>query len=779
MATSDKRFRLHHFHEWRSFYGKSCRLELWRESLNNVIPIEILQSPWSNVKVDAPANGNFDKHFPIWGSTLDFNFYEQKEDVLKGVKTVSLDSVVADFEREVRCDLYVNGDLIYRGWQAPDQCEDFPHRDNRIIYLTFIDGIGALDTFPILTTESDSIAISQASDYGYYGANLLNATSNSASSIETKVSVFNIIKLCLLKAQMDFGFKVINDIYEVGLVTADVRVFEKVLVDYLSYSKDKSSSNCAEVLTSIFRAFGLVVYQKNGYWNIVRVAYLESKLVNVEVYDKDGVFVTTVNNYKTTNTLNYLESEANTPKSWHILEDGFTRISNPPCQYQNIIYDYGEDLIVNDYDATPWIVKALNATQSTLGSDVYLKIIDETYKYPDILVSVYNAAAGDEDAKRLGKNTKMIEFIRDGVFSQEITVYPDNEITFSISGLFKKLLFFAYITDQDGIIYHFIPSLNLWVNRDLFFNSSAGATLTKTDLIASAMYLTRNKDLQDGAEGFYETKFTFSSNDSLKAFRDTGKRNKVKAFGLALGIEFEYPVIENVPCYLKTGKLTIILRGGSDSNKDTLDPTQVYVRNIKVKIDQVKETHTFTNAGKVSYKPEDITVINGDGSGTGYTTSSYFIREEIGTFPYISNPFPTKLWKDTSHQEANNLLSFTAESIVNAYAKRGNIIKAKIRTRQKLWLGDILRMPSYSKLGYGKYLIMPPFNYDVCEDIYELTLFEITCDTAKGNTLEYYLDSNGSSIFRSQTFSDGYVCPQTFELETVCNEQLFILETIC
>ena len=117
--------------------------------------------------------------------------------------------------------------------------------------------------------------------------------------------------------------------------------------------------------------------------------------------------------------------------------------------------------------------------------------------------------------------------------------------------------------------------------------------------------------------------------------------------------------------------------------------------------------------------------------------------------------------------------------VVNAYAKRSNIVKAKIRTKQKLWVGDVLRMPSYSKLGFGKYLIMPPFSYSDSTDIYDLTLFQISCDTAKGNTLEYYLDSNGSPIFRNQTFSDGYICPQTFEADGACIETTFEAYGVC
>ena len=769
MATADRKLRLHHFHEWRSYYGKKCKIELWRESDNAVNPIEIVLSKWSNTKVTFPSNDNADKHFPIWGANLEFSFHEQVENVSKGIKQVNLESVVADFEREIRADLYVEGLLIYRGWQAPDQCEDFPHRNNKSIYLSFIDGIGSLDNFPLLTTQADSIMINEVSEYGYYGANLINATNNVQGYSSLKESVFSIIRTCLSKAQMDFGFKVINDLYEISLQTTDVRVFEKVFVDFLTYAKEESSLNCAEVLTSIFRSFGVVVYQKYGFWHIVRVAYLESNLVDVEVYDKDGKFVTTIEKYKTTNTLNPFESEDNTPKKWAIKEEGFIRISNPPCQYQNIIYEYGEDLIVNNYDETPWVVKNINAVQTTLGNDVYLKINDPRYRFPEALVGIINNNGGSEDSKRKAKNTEMINFIKDGVYSQEIQIYPDNEITFSFSGLFQKLLFFVYVTDQDGLIYHYIPSQKRWINRDLFFNTSDGAQMLKPDLIASSFDVIRDKDLQEGVEASYEIKFIFGETNSLKGYKNTGK---IKKLGPLL-----IPVYDEVKGNLRIGKLTIILRGGSDVIN--LDPTDIHLRNIKLKIDQVKETHTFTNAGKVSYTPEDITVLNGDGSGTGFTKSSLFIQKETTTFPYVSKPFPTKLWKDSSHQEVNNLLSFTAEMVVNAYAKRSNIVKAKIRTRQRLWVGDIIRMPSYSKLGYGKYLIMPQFEYDICEDVYDLTLFEITCNTAKGNTLEYYLDSEGVSIFRSQTFSNGYVCEQTFEAEGVCVEEGFTVIPIC
>ena len=725
--------KLQYFFETNSHFGKRLKTEIWRETYEGE-PKRINFGSGNPIKISYPSNNNDDIFYPIWGGGLTIDFYEQQD--------LALENIITDYERQVRIDQYVNGELYYRGWVVPDLCHDSAYRTNYLLSLTATDAIGDLSNFPFLVASDELALINDTSDFGYYGVDFNAKQLDQALYDNPRVSIISIIKDCLNKADLDFGYKLISDIYETSLRTQDERVFEKVFTNYLCYVQDNESKTCEDVLISIFRTFGLIVVQKGGIWNIIRVPYLISDTAVCEYYDKDVKFISS----KKENIRRILRPEdTETKKHWHFILDDFTREPRRPYQYQNIEYNYGETLVISDYGLNNWTAKNLTVTNGTSanGSN-YFEFFDDKFWYLQNIISVINNSPLSESEKRKRKNNEYYEYIKTGVFSEIIEVPNKTNLTIEFSSSAKKGVFIIYAEGDkgNGVIerYYYFPAFKFWYSQTYINYSS-----TKIDLLA--------------------TQIIFETKDD---FNDQRERN----YSIPIKTDISYLFdSDNV-------KLTIIVRGGTLDDGDT--PEMVFYRNLVVKTTQAKEAHAFTNLNKVSNKPEPIEVLNGDGFGTGQTISSYLIQKETTTFPYISKPYATKLWKDSGHQEPNNLLSFTAQNIVSQYASHRNIVKGNMRTARNIKLGDVLSFSNYSKFAYKRFVVMPPFSYDLKEDIYSLTLFEISCDVAKGRLKEYYIDNDDTPLYKRVIDFEGSVCePNLFEWEVECQEEVFTIETVC
>lgn len=721
---------LQYFFETKSHFGKKLKTEIWREGYEGVAK-RINYGSGNPIKVQNPSNNNDDIFYPIWGGGLTIEFYEQQD--------LALENIITDYERQVRIDQYVNGELYYRGWVVPDLCHDSAHRTNYILSLTATDAIGDLSNFPFLVSQDDLALINDTSDFGYYGVEFKSSQLDKVNYENTKTSLISIINACLDKAELDFGYKVISDIYETSLQTQDERVFERVLTDYLCYVQDNQSKTCEEVLMSILRSFGLIVVQRSGVWNVIRIPYLFSDTVVCEYYGKDIKYLATKkeNIRRILRPVDILEKK----KHWHFILDDFIREPRRPYQYQNIEYPYGENLTISDYNRNAWTAKQLTVVN---GND-YFEFKDDRFWFLQNAVSVINAGPGSEKQKKTAKNNAYYEYIKTGVFSEIITTPNQTDLTIQFTSSAKKGVALIYADASifedrsDKKRHYYFPSLKKWITQ-----AELDLDGTFVDLIA--------------------TQIIFETKDDFNEQRER---------------EYEIPFFVNLGVNLSTlVDLTIIIRGGTINDGDT--PEKVFYRNLVVKTTQSKELHAFTNLNKVSNKPDVITVLNGDGFGTGQTKSTFLIQKETTTFPYVSKPYATQEWKDTGHQEPNNLLSFTAQNIVSQYASHRNIVKGNMRTARNIKLGDVLSFSSYAKFAYKRFIVMPPFSYDLREDVYSLTLFEISCDVAKGRLKEYYVNGDGVPLFKRVTDFEGHVCQTNkFEWEVECQDEIFTIETVC
>ena len=102
----------------QTWYGNhNYRIEFWREGFTGQ-SVEILKAVAEPTNKSNPATdgSNYNVFAPIWGTDFRFEFFEQSN--------VQLENLLANYERAVRLDYYLEGVLEFRGWVLSDECFD-------------------------------------------------------------------------------------------------------------------------------------------------------------------------------------------------------------------------------------------------------------------------------------------------------------------------------------------------------------------------------------------------------------------------------------------------------------------------------------------------------------------------------------------------------------------------------------------------------------------------------------------------------------------------------
>jgi hypothetical protein len=730
-------YGLQFYFELKSFHGKSSRLELLRKDFTGTSKrISKGASDPINIKWEGTNNDN--PYYPIWGSSLTFKFFEQEG--------IGLEQIATDFERDIRIDFYVESSLFWRGWVMPDLCNDKANRTNYQVSIIASDGLGALSKINILTSNTDSVLLAETlgtsiSDWNWTKTGLISKQPDYNYNATLK-TILQVLKVCIDKAELGLGIQIINDLYPIDLATKDDRQLEYLLVDALCYQKDGESKNCEEVLKSILSTFGCVLFQRDGFWFIERINYLDGIYVQTEVYDKDFKFQLK----KTDNVRTYLRpTDDNDTNEWYFKEEGFIRRLRPPYQFQTIEYAYTENLDICpdsllwrssiDINTTAWRQEGLTATKTS-----------------DSLTGLNTIKIADPDVN----NTTGIVTQNTGFYSPPIDVKKSQDINIQF----------------DLLAYHAF----LFIKLETVRTSGRGVGITYT------LYWNHNQNSWN--YGIQPNEDVILQLNGLQTpyIGNNGSQNDFLS-------DFGSQSI-SLPPIPASGKLTVILKGGNSkyiTDRGNIGLTNtVYYRNFKVDSGITREVHSFDIPKTVSFQADNLTVLNGD-SLLGLTDKSTFMYESTsiaittnrGQTSTVKVYKGTSKWKDSSDQESDTVLGFTARSILNQYSTRHNIIEGTVRTRQNLKIGSLLSFDSYQKFAYERLLICPPFNYNVKQDTYDLNLFQLSCDIAKGRLSEYWLNSNDVPIYKNIFDYTGVECMPTFELETVCHEQDFILETVC
>lgn len=732
-------YGLQFYFELKSFHGKSSRLELLRKDFTGTAK-RIDKGIGDPINIKWEGTNNDNPYYPIWGSSLTFDFFEQSG--------IGLEQIATDFERDVRIDFYINGSLFWKGWVMPDLCNDKANRTNAHVSIFATDGLAALSKIPLLSSSADKVVLAETigtniSDWNWAKTGLISKSVdyNYNATIRT---LLQILKVCLDKAELGIGLQVINDLYPTDLATKDERQFEYINIDVLCYQKDGESKTCEDVLKSILSTFGCVLFQRDGFWFIERINYLEGLRVQTEVYDKDFKFLLT----KTDNVRTYLRpSDESTKNEWWFKEEGFIRRLRPPYQFQTIEYEYAENLDICpdsllwrseiDIDATGWQTKGLTAAKSynAINGESIINITD-----PDINVT-------------LGKVSQATGFL-----SPSIDVRKSQEIKIQFD---LKAVQSFIIVKVEGIATG---------------GRGGGTSLTYywNHIDNSWRYgLQPNQDVILQLNG-YQSPFIGNNGGQNDFLSDFGSQEI------------------SLPAMPVSGKLTVILKGGTSkyiTDRGNIGLKQsVSYRNFKVDSGITKEVHSFDIPKTVSFQAENLTVINGD-SLMGLTDKSTFLFKGQVSPLLISNrgqtSTPKKVfkgttkWSDSSEQESDTVLGFTARSILNQYSTRHNIIEGTNRTKQNLKIGSLLSFDSYQKFAYQRLLVCPPMSYNVKQDTYDLNLFQLSCDLAKGRLSEYWLNGNGLPIYKNIFDYTGVVCVPTFEAYGACTESTFEAYGIC
>lgn len=721
-------YGLNYIYESTSFYGKSFRLEIFRKDFVGT-PTTIINGASPNpIELRYEGTNADNPYYPIWGSSLTFSFFEQNG--------ISLEDIATDFERDVRLDLYVNDAIYWKGWVVPDLCNDSAYRNDTVINIVATDGLVSLSKIPILQSEEDKVVLSETigSDLSSWNwaKSGLRSPEVQYNTNATLTTILNVLKVCIDKTELSLGVQVINDLYPVDLPTKDQRQFENISIDVLCYQKDGESKTCEDVLKSILSSCGCVIFQRNGFWFIERINYLEGVRVQSEIYDKDFKFL----QKRTENIRQYLKGYEGT---WKFLTDNFIRRLRPPYQFQTIEYPYFEPLDIcpdsllwrSDIgiDVTGWVANGLTATKG------------------------YNPQNGESTIVIADNNTGSQTT---GFYSPKIDVRRLQSIKIEFDVLADTSLLFVKLEGVKtsgrgtgvGTTYYWNHKENTWRYN----------TQPDGDIV---LQLNGNRIPfigQNGGQSDYISEYTSQ--------------------------EITLP-----PC-IESGKITVILKGGTSkyitSRGNVGVGNTVGYKNFKVNSGITKELHSFDLPKTVSYEADSLTVLNGD-SLMGLTDRTTLLYQSDFTTSSRTGTTVKKVykgtskWRDSSEQEPDTLLGFTARSILNNFSTRHNIVEGTIKTEKNIKIGTLLSFDSFKKFQYQRLLLCPPFTYNVFEDSYQCTLFQLSCDISKGRLSQYWLDDSSNPIYKNVFDYTGSTCKMSFIGNSICvnDNSIFSGKSIC
>jgi len=237
--------------------------------VNDVYKCNILQKNFTGEPVQIYGNVAIEKasakdHLePIRGTGLTLN--------LEATKDLTLEDLYTEDEQEFTIQLYKNNNLIFSGYLKPDGVFQDYVRDEWIITLDCIDGLGALKN------------LSFVKENGYH--------------FTGKLSALDIIYNCLKRSGILLKINTsVNILYD-GLEPSnnlDILAKTYINVDRFVKTDNETIMSCYEVLKSILDVFCAVITQIDGEWYIYKPNELyKSAYPLFRIYDIDNTFLGT------------------------------------------------------------------------------------------------------------------------------------------------------------------------------------------------------------------------------------------------------------------------------------------------------------------------------------------------------------------------------------------------------------------------------------------------------------------------------------------------------
>jgi hypothetical protein len=235
---------------------------------------------------------------------------------------VSLEDLYTENEQDFTVKLYKNNKLIFSGYLNPEGVYQSFTRDQWIITLDCVDGLGSLSNLSFV----DPLGV----------------------PFQGKMKAIDIVYYCLNRSGIILPINVsINTTYEGLPTTADTEILSKIYLNGNRYQKSDNDTimSCEEVLKSVLDLFCACITQENGEWYIYKPneIFIDRNVV-FKMYDINNVYL----GRKTVKLDKQLGSQINNFYPHHCNGDQKIQIKGSISAFRiNYKYGFVDGLLVN------------------------------------------------------------------------------------------------------------------------------------------------------------------------------------------------------------------------------------------------------------------------------------------------------------------------------------------------------------------------------------------------------------------------------------------------
>lgn len=313
---------------------------------------------------------------------------------LEASNTLTFEDLYTDNEQDYKVRLYKNNKQFFVGYLKPDGIFQSFTRNQWIISLDCVDGLGALEN--------------------------LSFVKDNGLRFTGKIKALDIIYYCLKRTGIVLNINTSINIYYEGLtLTDELDILSKIKMNSDRFFKvdDETIMSCEEVLKSVLDVFCACITQQDGEWFIYRPNELySSAVVNFKRYDLD-------NNYIGLNLINLnksVGSQINNFYPHHCSENQTIRIKGGVSAYRlGYKYGYVSGLLPNkslehdtDLNYAGWTI--VDSTYIVNDPSSVSGIIFKDHPTPALFPAIVSSSVSVDEGDSIYINFNSESFLSDG-----------------------------------------------------------------------------------------------------------------------------------------------------------------------------------------------------------------------------------------------------------------------------------------------------------------------------------------------------------------------------
>ena len=320
---------------------------------------------------------------------------------LEADENLTFEDLYTDNEQDYMVRLYKNSKVVFVGFLKPDGIFQSFTRNQWVISLDCVDGLGALE-------------------------NLSFVKDNGLQFTEGRLTALEIIYYCLRRTGILLNINTSINIYYDGLtLTDELDILSKIKMNSDRFIKvdDNTIMSCDEVLKSILDIFCACITQEDGEWYIFRPNELyANQIVKFKRYDLDNNYT----NLVTKNLTKNIGSQIDNFYPHHCNSNQIIKINGGISAYRlGYKYGYVSGLLPNqslnhdvslNYDGWTVIDNSLLINDPTSEKGIIIKDRTTFTSDPDMITDAVSVTEGDIVSLSLGVDLRLSSGLPGGKF---------------------------------------------------------------------------------------------------------------------------------------------------------------------------------------------------------------------------------------------------------------------------------------------------------------------------------------------------------------------------